>query len=386
MSPTERDLTLARPIRIVHLVSTLNMGGLEMFVWNLARLNDRRQFELHVVCLGETGDLANRFLELKVPVVGLDVEHCSKVRTVYSLVRHLRPLNPDILHTHNPRPHLFGTIAARLMRCPVLINTKHGRNRTDLPRQIRMNRILSKLSACVVPVSEDAAAVAREIEGVPESKLKVIRNGVDLEVFRRPPAPTAFRKRAIHVARLNLIKDQVTLLKAAKLVLNAEPDFELEIVGDGPSRSELETLHQELDLNGSVRFLGAQDAISELLAEANLFVLSSLSEGISLTLLEAMATALPVIATDVGGNREVVLCGKTGLLVPSQSPNELADAIIKLLRDPDLARAMGQAGRERVEAEFDLRRAVKEYESLYKFLIYSGSRPTGANGFSGQSK
>ena len=97
-----------RPIRVVHLVSALNVGGLEMFVWNLAKLTDFAQFALHIVCLGEPGDLAAKFSELNVPVVSLDAEHCSKATTVLRLVRHLRRLNPDILHTHNPRPHLLG--------------------------------------------------------------------------------------------------------------------------------------------------------------------------------------------------------------------------------------------------------------------------------------
>jgi sugar transferase (PEP-CTERM/EpsH1 system associated) len=386
MSLTGGELHSTRPIRIVHLVSTLNMGGLEMFVWNLARLTDSTQFTLHVVCLGEPGALAGRFSELSIPVIGLNAGDCSKARTVFRLLRYLRRLNPDILHTHNPSPHLFGTIATRLMRSPLLINTKHGRNRTDLPRQITMNRILSNLSTCVVPVSADAASVARDIERVPESKLKVIRNGIDLESFRPAPVPRSFCKRGIHVARLNLIKDQVTLLKAARHVLDAEPEFQLDIVGDGPSRAELEALHRDLGLKESVRFLGFRDEIRELLIDADMFVLSSLSEGISLTLLEAMAMELPVVATDVGGNREVVASEKTGLLVPAQSPRELADAIITLLKNPDLARAMGRAGRQRVEAEFDLHRAVKEYESLYKFLIYSRSRSGRTRGFSELAK
>ena len=130
-------------------------------------------------------------------------------------------------------------IAASLMRLPLLINTKHGRNRTDLPRQVKMNRILSHLTTCIVPVSTDAASVARDIEHVPESKLKVIRNGIDLNWFHPSAVPRSFRKRAIHVARLNLIKDQVTLLKAARHVLDAEPDFQLDMVGDGPSRADV---------------------------------------------------------------------------------------------------------------------------------------------------
>jgi glycosyltransferase involved in cell wall biosynthesis len=251
----------------------------------------------------------------------------------------------------------------------VIINTKHGRNRTDLPRQVVMNRVLGHFSSCVVPVSEDAAAVAREIERVPPSKLNVIRNGIDLESFDRPLVRHRFRKRAIHVARLNLVKDQVTLLKAARIVLNSAPDFQLDIVGDGPSKEELLACHRELGLDDSVRFLGHQDDVRSALADADLFVLSSLSEGISLTLLEAMAMRLPVVATNVGGNREVVVHNQSGLLVPAQSPPQLADAMLTILSDPAKARAMGDAGRLRVEEHFDVRRSVEEYARLYRHVI-----------------
>jgi sugar transferase (PEP-CTERM/EpsH1 system associated) len=358
-----------RRIRIVHLVSTLSVGGLEMFVWDLARSTNSARFKLHVICLGHPGELAPRFSTVGIPVEGLDCEDCSKSKTIYRLIRSLRRLAPDVLHTHNPGPHFFGVIAAQLVRVPLLINTKHGRNRTDLPRQIVMNRVLSSLSTCVVAVSADAAWVARRIERVPASRMRIIHNGVDLEFFRPRPCALSFRKRAIHVARLNLIKDQTTLLKAAKLVINAEPDFHLDIVGDGPSREELMTLHRELQLQHSVRFLGSREDIRDLLSQADLFVLSSLSEGISLTLLEAMAMQLPVVATDVGGNREVVVHKKTGLLVPAQSPQLLADAILALLNNPEQTRSMGQAGRLRVEGEFDLHRVVREYESLYKHML-----------------
>ena len=358
-----------RRIRVVHLVSTLNVGGLEMVVWNLARLADTRRFDVRVLCLGQPGDLAPRFADIGTAVDALDADGCSKSSTVYRLIRRLRQLKPDILHTHNPAPHLFGTIAAHLSRIPVLINTKHGRNRTDLPRQIVMNRVLAHWSSCVVPVSEDAAEVARQIERVPASKLKVIRNGIDLQLFEPPAEEHPFRKQAIHVARLNLVKDQVTLLKAVRIVADADPEFRLDIVGDGPSKDELIKCHRDLGLKDSVRFLGHQDRVRALLAEADFFVLSSLTEGISLTLLEAMAMRLPVVATDVGGNREVVSKDETGLLVPAESPQALALAILDVIRNPQQARAMGRAGRRRVEEHFDVRNTVDQYESLYKRLL-----------------
>jgi glycosyltransferase involved in cell wall biosynthesis len=221
-----------------------------------------------------------------------------------------------------------------------------------------------------VPVSEDAAEVVRDIERVPARKVCVIHNGIDLTAFPTPAAPRPAKgNRAIHVARLNPVKDQPTLLHAARLAADAEPSFRLDLVGDGPARAELEALHRQLNLGGHVRFLGFRDDVRDLLTAADFFVLSSVSEGISLTLLEAMAMGLPVVATDVGGNREVVAEGTTGLLVPAQSPAALAEAMLGLVRDPERARRMGAAGRRRAEEKFDLRRVVREYEELYLSLL-----------------
>jgi hypothetical protein len=151
-------------------------------------------------------------------------------------------------------------------------------------------------------------------------------------------------------------------LRAAQIVADAVPGFCLDVVGDGASRPELLALTEELKLGGNVRFLGARNDVNTLLAGADLFVLSSISEGIPMTLLEAQAAGLPAVVTDVGGNREVVIHGETGLLVPPRSPEALAESMLLLLRDPNRARLMGEAGRRRVEALFDARGTAAKYE------------------------
>jgi len=235
---------------------------------------------------------------------------------------------------------------------------------------VAWNRLATALSDCIVPVSEATAEVARRVERVPAHKLRVIRNGIDLAEFPARAQPSGSTPApAIHVARLQRIKDQPTLLRAVRQVVDVEPDFQLDIVGDGPDRAELHALAQDLELDGHVRFLGSRDDVSRLLSSASLFVLSSLSEGIPLTLLEAMATGLPAVATDVGGNREIVIPGETGLLVPAGSPPALAEALRALWADPDRARRLGAAGRRRVEQEFDMRQVVARYENLYQELL-----------------
>jgi glycosyltransferase involved in cell wall biosynthesis len=274
-----------------------------------------------------------------------------------------------VVHTHNPQPHYFGVAAARLARVPALVHTKHGRNRPDKPRRVALNSLAARLSDRVVCVSSNAETVARRTERVPPKKLCLIRNGVALPEFVATARPRDAAKRAIHVARLNVVKDQRTLLRAVRLVADELPDFVLEIVGDGEERKALECLCDELRLSDHVRFLGERSDVSSLLGGARLFVLSSLGEGLSMTLLEAMASALPIVATAVGGNAEVVVHGETGLLVPPRSPQQLAAAMLELVRDPDKASQMGQAGRRRVEAEFDMQRVAARYESLYHEVL-----------------
>ncbi len=170
---------------------------------------------------------------------------------------------------------------------------------------------------------------------------------------------------AVMVGRLSPEKDVLTLLKALKIVAREEPRFRLEIAGDGTCRSALENSCAELGIERQVRFLGNVKDIPRLLARASMCVLSSITEGMSLTLLEAMARGLPVVATRVGGNAEVVVDGQTGLLVPARNPELLAVAMLRLWRDAALARRMGLAGRQRVEAHFNVKRMVNDYEMLY---------------------
>ncbi len=354
-----------RPIRVLHLVSTLDIGGLENVVLNLVRNTNRSEFEPHVMCLRHRGELAPHFEKLDVPIEALDAR--GRVSRLWSFVRRLSQLRPDILHSHNPTPHKFGAFARLLGLVPALVHTKHGRNYPQIRRAVSLNRWAARFSDVVVAVSEDAAAVARDIERVPGRKVRVVYNGIETRRFQCHPAPAAGANwRGISVARLDPVKDQETLLRAVRATVDAIPDFQLELVGDGPERARVERLRAELGLESQVRLLGFRDDVAGLLQGASVFVLSSLSEGISLTLLEAMACGLPVVATDVGGNREVVAHGETGLLVPPRSPQALAEGILSLIREPIRAAAMGAAGRRRVETLFAVEAMVSRYQALYR--------------------
>lgn len=354
------------PWRVAHIVSALNVGGLERVVYDLVRGCDRGRFTPHVVCLEEIGTWGHRVAELGVGVEHVEGAARGSVSGVLRLARKLRDLRPDVVHTHNVKCHVRGALAARLAGVPVVINTKHGRN-YPVRRLARIaNRLACGVCTNLVAVSEDCSAIWREIEGADPAKVTVILNGVDIKAFGDSLSdPGAAGPRAITVARLSHVKDPLTLLQAVDRVRQAERGFRLDLVGDGPLRGDVERLVDHLGLTHTVRLHGARDQVHDMLREAALFVLSSASEGISLTLLEAMASGLPIVATRVGGNAEVVADGRTGILVPARSPDALAEAILRLLRDPDRRREMGRLGRERAAALFDVRRTVSSYERLY---------------------
>ncbi|MBI3860373.1 MAG: glycosyltransferase [Planctomycetia bacterium] len=376
-SPSSRpDRAAGDRMRVVHLVLGLNVGGLEQVVYDLVRCVDHDRFEVRILCLGEIGDWGHRFTELGIPVASLHAADRKLPGRIAAVARRLRELRPDVLHTHNPAPHLAGAIAARLSGVPVVVHTKHGRNYPGNWKWVFANRLAASLTDKVIAVSRDAADVAVRIERVRKDKVETIWNGVDLDKYAVSPAkPAGANRRAVHVARISYRdKDQRTLLAAVRLVADAEPDFSIDLVGDGPDRADLEAYCDELQLRRHVKFVGFSDNVHQHLSRAGFFVLSSVTEGISLTLLEAAASGLAIVATKVGGNSEVVEHGITGLLVPPQTPAALAGAMLELLRNPQQAAEMGLCGRRRVEDYFDLRQAVARYEAHYLSLLQRKSK------------
>jgi glycosyltransferase involved in cell wall biosynthesis len=352
-------------IRVAHVCESLEVGGLEKLLVEFARHADRGWFDLRFVTLAGRGSLAGEVEALGWPVRALELGDGlrERARALGRLARLFARERVGVVHTHSEGPLLYGAPAARLARVRRVIHTRH--HGPDLGRSRRALRAMALASRCVdlvACVAEDGArhAVA---EGVPASRVVTVWNGIDLKRFAcagpRPGGP------AVAVARLTPEKDLATLLCASAEALTREPDFRLEIAGDGPLRGELEELAGSLGLGERVRFLGQVDDVAGLLGRAGLLVLSSVKEGVPLTLLEAMARGLPVVATRVGGCPEVVEDGRTGLLVPPGEPGALAAAVLALWRDHGRAAGMGRAGRERAESHFDVRRTVARYESMY---------------------
>jgi glycosyltransferase involved in cell wall biosynthesis len=226
--------------------------------------------------------------------------------------------------------------------------------------------LANRLTDQVFGVSDDAALLCRQQDPLSRGKIGRIWNGIDLTRFAwSGPRPEPV---AISVARLSPEKDFSTLLRAVALAVPHVPGLRLKIVGDGVERPALDRLTRDLNIHGHVQFLGERNDVPQLLRQAGLFVSSSRTEGVSLTLLEAMAVGLPVLATRVGGNPEVVDDGVTGRLVPPQDHRALSAALVALCRDSELRSTMGALARTRVAELFDVRRIVEEYEDVYRTL------------------
>lgn len=353
--------------RVCHVSLTLCTGGLERLLVDFARFHDRRRFEATFVVLGEAGRPADDIRNAGCEVIRFSAGRKGRLARIRELARWFRESEIDVVHTHNAFPHLYGTLAGRWARVPAIVHTRHGRRFGNTYRERLQFMLASRLVDRVVAVSDDTAVLARRMGWLTSGRVDRIWNGIDVERF--PYHGGSRQPCAISVARLSPEKDFSTLLRAVALVVRDVPEFRLQLVGDGPERGRLEALADELHLRGCVEFLGERGDVPELLRSAGFFVSSSLTEGISLTLLEAMAVGLPVVTTAVGGNPEIVIPGETGTLVPAGKPETLAAAIRRMCGSHTQWPAMGRAARRRVEEHFAIRGMVAQYERLYDELL-----------------
>lgn len=356
-------------IRVLHIALQIETGGMEKLLVEFARCANRNQYDLRFLSIERCRSIADEILAQGWPIETLAERPGLRPRLVLRLAKIFREVRPDIVHTHNTKPLIYAGPAARMAGVRRIVHTRHGQRFGASRSETTLFRLASYTADRIVTVSHDSARLSRD-EGIASNKITTIWNGINVERFNYLGPQIAGP--AIMVGRLSPEKDVESLIRAVAIITREEPSFRLQIAGDGERMPDLRRLAADLGVEGAVRFLGEVQDIPALLARASLFVLSSLTEGISLTLLEAMARGLPVVATRVGGNTEVVSEGQTGLLVSAQSPPELAAAMLSLYRDPAARRSMGKAGRSRVELHFEVRRMVAEYERLYLRLLDPG--------------
>ncbi|MEA3407267.1 MAG: glycosyltransferase [Chloroflexota bacterium] len=366
-------------ISTLFLITELNVGGAERIVEQLASQLPRNRYRAQVACLYDPHAIGADIQAAGIPVINLDMQAKWDLRAPYRLLRLLREENVQILHAHLFHAHLLAAIVGKLAGTPVIIATRHS---VEIGGQHRetINRWIRPLCDAVVAVSKDVYQAEVQRSGIDPKKVTMIPNGVQLREFSNfdPAAAEKLRdawsiqpETAIigTVGRFVTPKGHIYLLDALASLRNQMPDIRALIIGDGPLRSSIETSVKALGLAEIVILTGTRHDIPELLSLLDLFVLPSLWEGLPIAILEAMAAGLPVVATRVGGVPEVVVDGETGLLVPPGDPDALAQAILRLLRDPDLRHRMGQAGRARVAEHFSVEQMVRKTEALYERLL-----------------
>lgn len=368
-----------QPIKILHVSFSLLTGGLESIIVDLVRSGPAAGYTCAAAVLEGSGAPAQRIRELGCAVVRLGKRPGLDIKVVFRLAGLIRQMGSQVVHAHNEGAALYAALAGLLTRTPVIC-TRHGAS-FGLDT-LWLRRVVGRLCKVTVCVSADVLNMAQERDRLPSQKLRLIYNGIDTSRF----APNA---QARHKVRhdLDISEDQPVVISVGRLapekayhdLLTAVAGLpvRLLLVGDGPERAALSQKARELGLDPSSIFLGERGDISELLNGADVFCLSSLSEGVSMALLEAMASGLPAVATHVGGNPEVVLPQETGLLTPSGDPQALAETLGKVLGQDQRAVAWGQAGRRRVQQNFSLQAMVQGYADLYQEL--STSRITSKN-------
>ncbi|HWP66354.1 MAG TPA: glycosyltransferase [Candidatus Limnocylindria bacterium] len=359
--------------RVAYVIGELGKGGAEYQLVELLRHLDRRTWEPHLTVLSEGGYWVDEVRRLDVPVVELPRRGGYDLTRVGRLRRTLYELAPGVLHTVLWSANCYGRLAALGLRIPRVVTAE--RNVIARPRwEIAIERLLDPLTDVYLV---NAAAVARELErhGLPARKMRVVHNGVDLSRF--PPfsleraaarAAAGFapeRRLVAQVGRLAPQKDYPTYLRAAATVAARHRDVDFLVIGDGPERGDLGRLAGELGIAARVRWLGLRHDVPALLAGVDVLVLASRYEGLPNVVIEAMASGAAVVATDVGGCRELVEPGTHGVLVEPGRPETIAEAVSALLADEGRRTAMARAARRRIEEQFSIDAMVRNTCALY---------------------
>lgn len=371
---------------VAHIIHHLVIGGLENGLVNLINRIPTNRYRHAIICMTRYSNFRDRIQSPGVEVFELNRKDGRDWSARLRLFRLIRTLKPAIVHSRGMSgldsmlPALLNGVAAR-------IHGEHGRDIDDLDGNNRkgqwIRRLHRPLVSHYIALSQDLESYLVNRIGVPDRNITQIYNGVDCHNFcpplsgRLPLPESGFANESNFiigtVGRMQAVKDQVNLTKAfirlASLVPEKKGQLRLVMVGDGPLRAQCEKLLSEARLRELAWLPGARDDIADLMRGIDLFVLPSLAEGISNTILEAMACGLPVIATHVGGNAELVEQGITGSLVPAANPSALAEAIVPYLLKPALTATQGRAGRIRAETRFSMESMVNSYMQVYDRVL-----------------
>lgn len=364
-------------MRISHVVENLNRGGLERVVIDLVRAQAAAGHDCQVVCLFEAGSLAPELLSHGIRVIACGKRDGADLRAILRLRRALTSQRTEVLHSHNGTPHYYARVAALGLGLRRVVNTRHGMgDSSPASRREWLFRQSMRWTDAAVAVSAAAGRRLTDTGLVPAHKLHVLPNGIHAGDFRqRDPQLRAQLAASLGLApdtqlvgfvgRLNWAKDLGTMVDAFARVHAQRKDVALVLAGEGSERGAVEAAIAQAGIGDRVFLLGDRNDIPQLLPAFSMFAMSSISEGYSIALLEACACALPIVATRVGGNAEIVADGVNGLVVPPRDPEALAAAMVSLLDDPQRAADMGHAGRAWLLANSTFEVMASRYLDVY---------------------
>jgi len=369
------------PIRVLQLLVTSSPGGGPKQVYDLIRYLSREEFQF-VVAGPRDGIFFERFEEFGVRVEELPIRRLG-VRHLLSTIRLIRALGIQLVHTHGKGPGLYGRLAAWWTGVPA-VHTFHGIHYGGYPwlgqkLYLALERRLCRLTRAIINVSASQEAEGLSLRLFQPFQSAVVVNGIDFEELDGIIATASIRRESLGltaddlvlgcVTRFDPIKRVETLLRAFELLAPRIPRLTLLLVGGGGEEERIRRLAAKMGLRKQVIFTGFLENSLRIYPALDLYVATSLKEGLPLSLVEAMGASLPVVATDVPGHRDVVVHGETGLLVPPDNPAALADAITSLLADPERRRRLGEAGRRRVLKEFGVEVMVHGTAEVYRRCV-----------------
>lgn len=363
-------------IKLCYIIGQLNKAGAEKQLYYLANSISKEKFTPVVVSLSQYGFWSEEIKKLNIQLIEIPRKKHKEFSRLLRLIKVLKTIKPQIIHTFLFPANTYGRIAGIITRIPIIISSE--RNLPEIGKdkklwQICVDRILSFFTHGIICNSYKAANVLTKKYFLNRNKVFTIYNGIDGTIF--------FRNNAISgskiapsvigtVGRLYRQKNYKLFLDMAKLILNMSGNRNIKflIVGDGPLMNELKQYSHDLGIEKSVFFAGERTDITELLKGMDVFVMTSLYEGLSNAIMEAMAAGLPVVATDVGGNSELVINGETGFLCKLDA-RELAEKVNYLINNKEEARKMGEKGKKRIISEFSIEKMVRETENVYFMLL-----------------
>lgn len=367
-------------LKVLHIFSTLPVGGAEMLMLNIVKNIDRERFDIVVCCLGQEGATGRQIKDYGVEVISFNSRRLGglNIPLLLRLKDFIRERRFDAVHTHMYHANLYGRVAAWMAGVPTIFSSVHNIYQRRKRHRMLINRLLAKITKKIIVGTTAVKEDVKRYDHVPEKKIEIIPYGIDTELFTEEHERSKIRENiglnpvdfvVGNVARLEKAKGQEFLIKAIRLLKDKGLSVKCLIVGSGTLEGELKDMVGRLGIESDVIFLGTRQDLPQLFSAMDVFVFPSLWEGLPLSLLSAMAAGLPVITTYVGGIKDIIVDGRNGIVIPISDPLAIADAIEKTFKETELRRRLSEYGRREVIQHHSAKAMTKRLEDKYELLI-----------------